>query len=188
MGVEISRQTAQLCFSALLGTSFCFIYDTLRLIRGRVRLKAVTAVLDLLFWIIVAVGSVWFSMTVLGGEFRLFALFGIICGGVIWYLVLSKLYLKVGFTLIDSVLWLFRQILRPFAFVVRSTVKFYRSAKKKIKNYFKLRRKHSMMKRRTVNKTHSSFLKARRGKYREVEKDRTVVQDNSNVRSRVRGD
>lgn len=137
MNVCISEQAAALGLSALLGAALGLIYDILRLARRgarRVHASAVlTALCDLLFWLVSAASIFLFAMTVTGGVLRLYAIFGTAAGMTLWFLTLSPALLHVGDAIIAAAAAALRFIFTP----LRLLCKFSGDCTKKLLRFIK---------------------------------------------------
>jgi hypothetical protein len=119
MDVSLISQASEFALALLLGAGLGFVYDCMRIARGRIPLRGVTAALDLLFWATCAGASFWFAMGVGGGELRLFAMLAIALGIVAYFSLLSVFVRAVGFVIADGVIELFRVVFRPFFAVLK---------------------------------------------------------------------
>ncbi|MDR0293364.1 MAG: spore cortex biosynthesis protein YabQ, partial [Oscillospiraceae bacterium] len=119
MEVSLLGQTAEFAAALLLGAGLGFVYDCMRVIRGRLPLRAVTAALDVLFWGVCAAAAFWFAMSFGGGELRIFSLVAMMGGIVAYFCLLSVFVRAVGFTAADGVIELFRVLLHPFWVILK---------------------------------------------------------------------
>jgi hypothetical protein len=95
MEISVSLQAKAVLLSACAGAARGLLYDMMRAGRYKARGRAVTGVLDALFWLC-AMFTVFWSVTALGeGELRLFTLFGIALGGLLYFLTLSRFLLFI---------------------------------------------------------------------------------------------
>ena len=92
MELPIALQTVQFLLSALLGAGLGLWYDLLRSVRRR---WGLTALLDSLFGLTVAVALLLFALTAGRGEFRLFFFGGIFCGAALYFLTVSPYILAL---------------------------------------------------------------------------------------------
>jgi spore cortex biosynthesis protein YabQ len=124
MGVSLVNQTAEFALALLLGAGLGFVYDFMRITRGRVPLRGITAGLDVLFWAVCAAASFWFAMSVGGGELRVFAMVAISLGIVLYFTLLSSFVRTIGFVISDGLAELFKVIFRPIFGVAKKIHKF----------------------------------------------------------------
>lgn len=81
------------------------LYDLFRVLRVRVALPLLGAVLDLSFWIIVTVALFVWSQQAWRGEIRLYGIFFLFGGGVLYFWLISTWMLK------SAIFW---QMRRPW--------------------------------------------------------------------------
>ncbi|MCI8497620.1 MAG: hypothetical protein HFE85_05155 [Clostridiales bacterium] len=113
MGITISGQTMEFLLSAALGFGLGALYDLFRITRvilnpGRI----FVFVEDVLYWIICAVVSFLFILTVNRGEIRGFLLFGELMGAVVYYCTLGWLVMKSTRAITAAVRRFFRFLYR----------------------------------------------------------------------------
>ena len=75
MTISVAQQAAALAQAAALGLAVGLLYDLFRVLRVRVALPLLGAVLDLSFWIIVTVALFVWSQQAWRGEIRLYGIF-----------------------------------------------------------------------------------------------------------------
>ncbi len=132
----MARQTTEFLLAAAVGGGLGFLYDVCRLVRGRMRLKAVTNLMEGLFLVVAALAVIGFTMVVLGGEARIFAFMGGILGGIMYFLTLSRIVLRVGFAVIDAILRVLLVIFSPFIAAGRHIAVIYAEKREKRKKCF----------------------------------------------------
>lgn len=115
MGISISGQTLEFLLSAALGFGLGALYDLFRITRvilnpGRV----FVFIQDVLYWIVCAVVSFLFILTVNRGEIRGFLLFGELMGAVFYYCTLGWLVMKSTRAIASAVRRFFRLLQRLF--------------------------------------------------------------------------
>jgi spore cortex biosynthesis protein YabQ len=119
MEVSLHGQLLEFAAALLMGAGMGFVYDCMRIVRGRVPLRIVTAMLDLLFWLTCAAMAFWFAMTFGSGELREFSLLAMGLGIVAYFLLLSVFVRAVGFAVVDGATELIRVLTLPFVFVAK---------------------------------------------------------------------
>jgi spore cortex biosynthesis protein YabQ len=119
MELSLTGQILDFASAVVLGGFLGFVYDCMRIIRGRLPLRAVTAVLDGLFWIVCAMTVFWFAMRHGDGELRLFVLTAVLIGIVFYFCLLSAFVRTVGFILADGAAELAGVLLRPVIAILK---------------------------------------------------------------------
>lgn len=94
MTISVAQQAAALAQAAALGLAVGLLYDLFRVLRVRVALPLLGAVLDLSFWIIVTVALFVWSQQAWRGEIRLYGIFFLFGGGVLYFWLISTWMLK----------------------------------------------------------------------------------------------
>ena len=102
MTISVAQQAAALAQAAALGLAVGLLYDLFRVLRVRVALPLLGAVLDLSFWIIVTVALFVWSQQAWRGEIRLYGIFFLFGGGVLYFWLISTWMLKIGYFLADA--------------------------------------------------------------------------------------
>lgn len=77
------------------------------------RNRWVTALFDVLFWIIAVISLLAFVMTVSGGKMRWYVLAGAFCGGFVYMAALSEIVYKVLVCMIAAIKKMLHLITRP---------------------------------------------------------------------------
>lgn len=95
MTVDIARQLQGLCRAVLLGGSLGILYDLMRVIRRRLPLPGVAAVLDLLFWTAATIALFLFSHDAWDGQVRLYGALFCLMGGAAYFCGVSPLILRL---------------------------------------------------------------------------------------------
>ena len=90
-----------------LGAAIGLLYDFFRILRVRLRLPLLGSVLDLLFWLAVTAAIFVYAVAAGNGEVRIYMLLSILGGAVLYFLLLSRWALKLGYLLADflGLLW-----------------------------------------------------------------------------------
>lgn len=96
MEVSVTAQAAAFAGGLGLGFGLGLLYDLLRLFRHRLRLPLLSGALDLLFWAAATVVLFLWTLTVEGGQMRIYTILSIALGGVAYFLSLSRPVLKIG--------------------------------------------------------------------------------------------
>jgi spore cortex biosynthesis protein YabQ len=117
MEISLYGQLYEVAAALLLGVGMGFVYDCMRIVRGRLPLRFVTALLDILFWIVCAAMAFWFAMTFGGGELQIFSLGAMALGIVVYFLLLSVFIRAAGFAVIDGAAELIRVIFIPLKLI-----------------------------------------------------------------------
>ena len=82
--------------SLLLGIGIGLVYDILRAVRRHFACgRAATAVLDAVFWIVLTAGLFEFGLVFAAGQPRFFVLVGVLCGALLYFMLLSSAVLLV---------------------------------------------------------------------------------------------
>lgn len=113
MEIDVARQGWAMAQSVLLGLGAGVAYDLGRVLRVRVRLRGLGALLDLLFWLgLTGVLFLW-SLEAWGGWVRLYGAAGVLVGGAIYFRVLSPWMLWVAYRVADLMEFLVHLVLLP---------------------------------------------------------------------------
>ncbi|NLW03411.1 MAG: hypothetical protein GX027_09155 [Clostridiaceae bacterium] len=103
------------------GVSLAFLYDLFRIKRKFVRTSTVFIhIEDILFWLIAAIIVFLASYIISGGETRLYFFLGILSGGLLYFILLSRIVTWALTGLVRAVLWPIGKILGLLAPVVRA--------------------------------------------------------------------
>lgn len=93
---SVSAQTSEFLLSALLGLCLGVVFDVIRTVRAYMpRNRAITAIHDVLFWLIAVISLLGFVMTVSEGKMRWYVLAGTFCGGFVYMAALSEIVYKI---------------------------------------------------------------------------------------------
>jgi len=130
MSLSPVEQGLEFGLALLLGGGLGLVYDVLRVVRGRVPFRMVTFLMDILFWLISAIGAFWFAMSVSGGALHLFTMAGMVGGAALYFVLLSRFVRALGFAAADGLAWMLRQIFRPVRAVVRGGERVSEKSKK----------------------------------------------------------
>ena len=111
--IVVAEQVYAFAAALALGAVLCFAYDILRVLHRYVcRGKVAIFILDLLFWIITALGTLFVLIIFCKGYLRAYVFFGEILGFVIFRLSLSS----ASFFILD---FLFRAVRRVFEILMK---------------------------------------------------------------------
>ena len=149
---SVSAQTTEFLFSALLGLYLGVLFDVIRTIRAYMpRNRLVTAIFDVLFWIIAVISLLGFVMTVSGGKMRWYVLAGAFCGGFVYMAALSEIVYRILVSVIAVMKKILHLMTRPLylllSYLWRSTKKTERKTEARIREEM---RKRKMKKRKAV--------------------------------------
>jgi len=113
MPQESIRQFLLLLYSVICGAAFAFLYDILRMSRRAAQISAVmVAVQDLFYWLLVTVGLLLYLYAVNDGEIRGFIIAGLLTGGVLYFLLLSKAVLFVSVPIMKGIISVLAHIIK----------------------------------------------------------------------------
>lgn len=124
MEVSVTNQLYVFLVMVLAGMGAGAVFDIFRIIRRTFRPGALTTSLsDLLFWLLISAGMFFTMFVVNNAEMRWYEAIGILLGGVIYFLALSRLFMKVigtvfGFA-VKIFLFILKIILTPFVFMYK---------------------------------------------------------------------
>lgn len=155
-------QQAYLFLGALLiGFVLGFTYDLLRVFRKIVpHPKFVVHIEDLLFWITVTIAMFYFMLSKNYGEVRGFSIIAALIGMLVYFLTVSKLFMKVSMAIYEfikkTLIKIFYIILIPLKFIITILSKpllflekkFLKILRKQKKNYNTVRRKGKIKKKK----------------------------------------
>lgn len=133
MSISVSGQTLEFLNSALFGVFLAVFYDILRIIRicsgcG----KAITAVLDVFFWLCAVCVLFGFILTVSEGQMRWYVLFGFFSGGFVYICTISILFIKTMRIIISVLIRSLSLLSKPLYFFANQTLKAGRGTKRRL--------------------------------------------------------
>jgi spore cortex biosynthesis protein YabQ len=106
--------------AAASGVLTAFLYDLFRLKRRIVKTAAIIVhIEDILFWLSAAIVAFLTSYTISDGETRFYFFAGLSTGGLAYFLLLSKIVLRLLAEVIRIVSWPFREVIRILSPVIR---------------------------------------------------------------------
>ena len=132
MTVDVAAQGAALVQAVLLGLAAGVLYDLFRILRVRVRLPLLGPALDLLFWLTLTVTLFLWSQWAWGGPVRLYGAAFLFLGGAVYFWLLSRWLLWLGYRLAD----LMTAILKILALPLFALNHLQKKIKKLAKNIF----------------------------------------------------
>ncbi len=146
---SVSVQTLEFIYSALLGLCLGALFDVMRVARVYIpKSRAITAVMDVLYWIFAIIALLAFILTVSGGRMRWYLLFGAFAGGFVYIAALSEIVFKI---LKASVLILKRilsLLTRPVFLLLRCIWRAGKNAERRIQGRVRSNRKKRNEKRK----------------------------------------
>lgn len=96
----------------LSGIFICLVYDIFRALRKTVKTADfVTLIEDVIFWLIVAIFLIYMIFIFGNGEIRLFMFVAICSGGTIYYLLISKYFMKISVSILTILKKVFVKII-----------------------------------------------------------------------------
>ena len=101
MTVDIARQLQGLCRAVLLGGALGVLYDLMRIVRRRVPVPLLGAVLDFLFWAAAVTALFLFSHESWNGQIRLYGALFCMLGGAAYFWGISPPVMGFLFLLTD---------------------------------------------------------------------------------------
>ena len=136
MSISVSGQTMEFLYSALLGVGLGVLYDLFRVLRSYIKggKKVVTAVSDVLFWIIAICALIGFVLTVSGGAMRWYVLVGVFCGSFVYLCTISTLFFKSIRIIIRVLIRSLGMLSKPLYWIAGGVLRLGRRVEKKIKN------------------------------------------------------
>lgn len=118
---EISSYSQWMCFlySVFLGCGICLFYDVLRIDRAIFKRSSLTVFFeDIFFWIIFAFCVYSFLIIFANGQIRLFILFGVFLGFILFRFTISKLI----FLIVKPIKKLTKTISKGYIKLIEKTV------------------------------------------------------------------
>jgi spore cortex biosynthesis protein YabQ len=132
-----TRQLETFVCLLVTGIALSFLFDCYRLMRGTVNPRGViTAVTDLLFWLLATAVVFAVLLKSNGGEMRLYVFISLIGGVLVYYQLLSRRAIKIirmglkkfQVLVLQPFFYTLRGITYPFRWLVRKTQPIYRGA------------------------------------------------------------
>lgn len=115
----IVNQVSTFAVTVILGLAIGLSYDTLRALKGIVRISRSTQfVIDFCYWLLMTILVFVALLASNWGEVRLYVFIGIGIGGMFYTLVLSKPYFLLTSKVLQALVTLLLKIVRPIVFIV----------------------------------------------------------------------
>ena len=130
MEISITGQAMAFLGALALGGGLGLLYDLCRLLRHRLPLLGLGAVLDLLYWPIAAVSLFVYAVAAGDGVVRIYFMLGVALGGGIYFLILSGPMVFLGEKLADLAGALAGLCMLPLKWLHNFQKKFYVNLKK----------------------------------------------------------
>ena len=119
------------------GILTAFLYDLFRLKRRIIKTASIIVhIEDILFWLSAAIIVFLTSYMISSGETRLYFFMGILAGGVLYFVLLSKIILWTLTELIKILSWPFREVIRFLTPIIRLILLGIRKILGKMRNRF----------------------------------------------------
>ena len=128
----MTEQAIALAGAVALGLVAGVFYDILRITRVRLKSWIVSGILDLAFWLAAVAALFIYSLAMGNGQLRIFMILGVMGGGTLYFLLLSRPMLWMGYRIADFVRLVFHILTRPIVWVWE----FCKKIQKIIKNIF----------------------------------------------------
>ena len=112
MGIDLAEQARTFLGAAVLGMGLGLVYDIFRVLRRRLDLPLLGALLDLTFWALTAGGLLGYALAS-GGRLRLYMAAALFLGAVLYFLLLSPPALLAVGLAADAAALLLRLLLLP---------------------------------------------------------------------------
>jgi len=171
LGIYLEQQVSVFLLSLLVGAALGALYDVFRISRVAFYTSPEVVFLeDVLFFVICALTTFFFGLTVIEGMLRAFLLIGELLGAIFYHLTLGKLVMRVSIkiiTIIKAIIrFLFEYLLRPawrilcyiIVFFVKPIIFLTKIFKKILQNIkFRLKIRRKML----YNQVNILFLKKR---------------------------
>ena len=94
-GMSVTQQLRGLCQALLLGGGLGLLYDGMRVFRRCLPLRWIGCAVDLLFWLLAAVGLFAFSHQAWAGQIRLYGAAFCLLGGSVYFWGISPAVMPV---------------------------------------------------------------------------------------------
>lgn len=109
----------------LSGIVICLFFDVFRVLRKSIKTSnLITYIEDTIFWVIVGSFLIWEIFTLSYGELRSYIFIGLLLGGTIYLLTISKYFIKINVKIITFLKKLIRKIFTPIINLIRKPIYF----------------------------------------------------------------
>jgi len=147
MILSMSDQAISFLAAAAAGAALGIFYDLFRILRKTLRHKtATTAIEDAIFWIVATLFMFIFLLYENFGAIRAFTFLGVALGAILYFLNLSRFFMKFAIAVLKKIKKLILTIISPFAAMFRFVKKRLKIGQRYV--IVKRRRIHERMKRR----------------------------------------
>lgn len=120
MGISINQQLISFLISVMCGAAMGIFFDCFRSIRKMIHMNDIVVnVCDGLFFLISGFFAFFTILTVNNGELRWYLFAGILCGGIIYFLLLSKWFMKAFVFLLKVFFRTIYYILKPILIIFK---------------------------------------------------------------------
>ena len=113
MAISVTDQAMAFLGALALGGALGVLYDLFRLVRVRLKLRALGALLDLGYWALAVLALFGYCLAAGNGDVRIYLILGIALGGGLYFLTLSLLFRRLGDKLWDIFVFLGKLCLKP---------------------------------------------------------------------------
>lgn len=121
MEADVARQGSVFVACLLLGVASGVVFDCFRILRrGMQTGTALTNVCDALFWTTYALLFLWWMFRVNDGELRWYVFFSCLLGAVVYFLLISRFFVKSGVFLLRLLV----KVMKKTVYLVFYPVKF----------------------------------------------------------------
>ena len=116
--ITMAGQLYQLVIMAAFGLGAAFVYDWLRAARRILpHSDMLVAAEDVIFWLLCAVLVPVLIFRLNYGELRLFLFLGIVIGVVLYFVLISRIFLKIALFVFGAVKAVIRILAMPFVYI-----------------------------------------------------------------------
>lgn len=157
MSETIYAEFNTFCYAIMLGAFCGIIYDIIRIFRRIIKKKiAVTAVEDIIYWLVVSVLMFMLMYRENGGMVRGYAIISIAAGMILYEISIGKFFVKYVSKLLNYILnrirkvmeFVLKKVLKPFTIIVR----LYRDKNAKYKKKHDEKKKQKEIEKRKARK------------------------------------
>ena len=130
MTISVQQQAQAVVQAVCLGLLVGLLYDLMRIMRVRLKLPFLGAILDFLFWVAVTAVLFLWSQDAWGGEIRLYGVLFLFLGGTLYFKGLSVWMLKIGYLGADFLALIWKIFTYPITCLKNTGKKMKKIAKK----------------------------------------------------------